>query len=209
MASFSFSVCKFLTGLPRSGGPVFIAPGAVLVGDVRLGNDSSVWYQAVLRADIQRITIGDGSNIQDGSVIHLSSELGTIVGNYVTCGHRAILHACQIGDEVLVGMGAIVMDGAVVGTRSIVGAGALVTRGMEIPEGSLVLGSPARVVRALSLEEQRSNRLMAEKYIQVAREHRELIAAHDGQIPAPGWDVTGMVSGFDIPTGGGEDESIR
>jgi len=142
------------------------------MGDVVIGESSSVWYQCVLRADIQRIVIGEGSNIQDGAILHLASDLGTIVGNYVTVGHRAILHACEIDDEVLVGMGAIIMDGAKIGARSIIGAGSLVPKGREIPPGSLVMGSPAAIVRPLFLEEQHSIRAWAEKYVRVAAEHR-------------------------------------
>jgi len=170
-------ICKHLTYPKQIDKSVFIAPGAVVVGDVTLEENVSVWYQAVLRGDIQSIKIGPGSNIQDGSVIHLASDLGTTVGSFVTCGHRAMLHACAIDDEVLVGMGAIVMDGAEVGARSIIGAGSLVTRGQKIPPGSLVMGSPAKVVRALDLKEQQSNRAMAEKYICVAKEHRAFLEA--------------------------------
>ena len=170
-------ICRHLTHPKHIDKNVFIAPGAVVIGDVRLGEGVSVWYQAVLRADIQSIEVGIGSNIQDGVVIHLSNDLGTKVGDYVTCGHKAILHACTIGDEVLVGMGAIIMDGAEIGAGSIIAAGTLVTRGKKIPPGSLVMGSPGKVVRQLDLKEQQSNRAMAEKYIQVAREHRSYLEA--------------------------------
>ncbi len=170
-------ICRHLTYPKRFDKNVFIAPGAVVVGDVTLGENCSVWYQAVLRADLQSIKVGEGTNIQDGSVFHLSNDLGTHVGSFVSCGHRAMLHACTIDDEVLVGMGSIVMDGAEVGARSIIAAGSLVTRGKKIPPGSLVMGSPGRVVRMLTIDEQKSNRAMAEKYIQVAREHREYLDA--------------------------------
>ncbi|MCL4103528.1 UNVERIFIED_CONTAM: hypothetical protein GTU68_059607 [Idotea baltica] len=168
-------ICKHLTYPKQIDKSVFVAPGAVVVGDVTLEENVSVWYQAVLRGDIQSIKIGPGSNIQDGSVIHLAGDLGTTIGSFVTCGHRAMLHACSIDDEVLVGMGAIVMDGVEIGARSIIGAGSLVTRGQRIPAGSLVMGSPAKVVRSLDLKEQQSNRAMAEKYIHVAREHRAFL----------------------------------
>ncbi len=166
------SICTHLAIKPNIHPSAFVAPGADVMGDVVLGEDSSVWYQCVLRADIQRIEIGEGSNIQDGTVIHLASDLGTRVGRLVTVGHKAMLHACDIEDEVLIGMGAIVMDGAKIGRRSIVAAGTLVTKGFEAPEGSLVMGSPGRVVRSLSEEEQGGIRHWAEKYIQVSREHR-------------------------------------
>ncbi len=151
----------------------FVAPGADVMGDVTLGEESSVWFQAVLRGDINRIVIGPRSNVQDGAIVHLSDDHGTYVGELVTIGHKAILHACTIADEVLVGMGAIVLDGAEIGARSIIGAGALVTGGKQIPPGSLVLGSPAKVVRTLSLEEQAGIKGWAEKYVAVSREYRE------------------------------------
>ncbi len=153
----------------------FVAPGAVVVGDVRIGEESSVWYQCVLRADIQKISIGKGSNIQDGTIVHLASDIGTTVGDYVSVGHRVLLHACAIEDECLIGMGAIVMDGARIGSRSLVAAGSLVTKGLQIPPGSLVMGSPARVVRPLSEEEQKDIRKLAEKYIRVSAEHRQFL----------------------------------
>ncbi len=151
----------------------FIAPGAVVVGDVTLEEESSVWYQTVLRGDINAIKIGARSNIQDGSVVHLADEFPTLVGEYVTCGHKAILHACTIDNEVLIGMGAVVLDGVEIGARSIIGAGALVTKGRKIPPGSLVMGSPAKVVRALDQDEQLSIKHWAEKYVEVSRKYRE------------------------------------
>lgn len=169
-------VCSHLAIFPDIHPNAFLAPGAIVVGDVVIGDSSSVWYQCVLRADIQRITIGSSSNIQDGTVIHLSSELGTFVGDRVTVGHRALLHACEIEDEVLVGMGAIVMDGASIGTQSIVAAGALIPKGMRIPPGSLVMGTPGRVIRELNSEERNSIRHWAEKYVRVAGEHRDFHA---------------------------------
>ena len=164
---------RFLDGVPTIHPTAFVAPSANLIGDVTLGEESSVWYQAVLRGDINRIVIGPRSNVQDGALVHLADDYGTVVGELVTVGHKAILHACTIDDEVLVGMGAIVLDGAVIGARSIIGAGALVTGGKEIPPGSLVLGSPAKVVRALSLEEQAGIKVWAEKYVALSRAYRE------------------------------------
>lgn len=167
-----FPVCTHLAKDPDIHSTAWVAPGAVVIGDVALGARSSVWFGCVLRSDIQRITIGEGTNLQDGTIIHLASDLGTIVGDFTTVGHRALLHACEVGDEVLVGMGAIVMDGAKIGSRSIVAAGSLVPKGRQIPPGSLVMGSPAKVVRALDAGEQASIRGWAEKYIRVAGEHR-------------------------------------
>ena len=149
----------------------FIAASADLIGAVTIGEEASIWYASVLRADINHIKIGARSNIQDGCVIHLASDQGTEVGQYVTVGHKAILHACWIDNEVLVGMGAIVMDGVEIGARSIIGAGALVTMGTKVPDGSLVVGSPARVVRQLSPEEQASVKGWAENYVQLSRRY--------------------------------------
>ena len=164
---------RYLDSAPTIHPTAFVAPGADIIGDVTLAEESSVWFHTVLRGDINRIVIGPRSNVQDGAVVHLADDLGTHVGELVTVGHKAILHACTIGDEVLVGMGATVLDGAVVGARSIIGAGALITGGKEIPPGSLVLGSPAKVVRALSLEEQAGIRVWAEKYVALSRAYRE------------------------------------
>ncbi len=152
----------------------FVAQDAVLVGGVTVGEFASIWYQCVLRGDINRIKIGARTNIQDGTVIHVSDDFAAIVGNGVSVGHRAIIHACEIGDETLVGMGAIVMDGAIIGPQCIIGAGAMVTKNFHAPEGSLIVGSPARIVRALSAEERQKNVALAAKYVEVARRYREL-----------------------------------
>lgn len=148
---------------------VYVAAGAVIVGAVEVGAQSSIWFGCVLRGDINRIVIGEQSNVQDGTIVHVSDDFAAVVGNRVSIGHRAIIHACTIGDETLVGMGAIVMDGAVIGPRCVVGAGALVTKGTVVPEGSLVVGSPARIVRGLSMEEQRQNKALAAKYVESSR----------------------------------------
>ena len=166
-------LARHLDAAPALHPSAFVAPGAAVIGDVTLGEESSVWFQAVLRGDLNRIVIGPRSNVQDGAVVHLADELGTTVGELVTVGHKAILHACTVADEVLVGMGAIILDGAEIGARSIIGAGALVTGGKKIPPGSLVLGSPAKVVRTLSSEEQAGIRVWAEKYVDLARAYRE------------------------------------
>src|SRR5436309_14242704 len=158
----------FLLKKPTLGRGVYIAQGAIVVGDVTIGDYSSVWYNAVLRGDINRIGVGHHTNIQDNAVLHLADEYPCIVGNYVTIGHCAIVHACTIGDEVLVGMGATILDGAVIGERSLIGANALVTQKTEIPAGSLVLGSPAKVVRALTVSEREQLRVSAEKYAENA-----------------------------------------
>lgn len=164
---------RYLDEKPKIHPTAFVASTANLVGAVTLGEESSVWFQAVLRADIEEIVIGAHSNIQDGAVVHLADDYGVRVGEWVTVGHKAILHACTIGDEVLVGMGAIILDGAEIGARSIIGAGALVTGGTKIPPGSLVLGSPGKVVKTLGLEEQGKIKGWAEKYVALSRAYLE------------------------------------
>jgi carbonic anhydrase/acetyltransferase-like protein (isoleucine patch superfamily) len=164
---------RFASATQKFGNEVYVAPGAVLIGDVELGDGASVWFQSVLRADLNRIRIGARSNVQDGAVLHVADEFGVDVGDLVTIGHGAVLHACRVEDEVLVGMRAIVLDGAVIGSRSVVGANALVTGGMQVPPGSLVLGSPAKVVRALSALEQDALAVWADRYVELARSYRE------------------------------------
>lgn len=156
---------KFLRAKPRLGAGVYIAKGAVVVGDVRIGDHSSVWYNAVVRGDINYIEIGHHTNIQDNAVLHLADDYPCILGNYVTVGHSAVVHACTLGNEVLVGMGAIVLDGAKIGDQCLIGAKALVTGGMEAPPGSLLLGSPAKIVRALSDKERSELKWWADKYV--------------------------------------------
>ena len=156
---------KFLAKRPKIGKGVFIARGAAVLGDVTIGNFSSVWYNAVLRGDINRIVVGHHTNVQDNAVLHLADDFPCIVGNYVTIGHSAVVHACTVGNETLVGMGAVILDGAVIGRQCIIGAKALVTQGMKIPAGSLVLGAPAKVVRALTREERAGVKWWADKYV--------------------------------------------
>lgn len=151
------------------GSGVFVAEGAHVVGDVTLTDSSSVWYNAVIRADEAPVTIGAGSNVQDNAVVHADEGFPVTLGEGVTVGHGAILHGCAVGDNSLVGMGAIVLDGASIGRDCIVGAGALVTQGTEVPDGHLALGSPARVVRALRPDEVVANRRNAETYVMLAQ----------------------------------------
>lgn len=150
---------------------LFVAATATVVGDVTLGPSSSVFYGAVLRGDIARIVVGEGSNIQDNAVVHLADNLDATIGAWCTIGHAAIVHACTIEDECLIGMGATVLDGARIGARSIVGANALVPQRFTCPPGSMVYGSPAKVVRALTAEEQAGLKRWAEKYVAVAAAH--------------------------------------
>ena len=165
------SIHNYRDKQPVIGTGVYLAPSAELIGDLTVGEQSSIWFGSVLRGDINRIVIGHHTNIQDLSVCHVADDFGCIIGNYVTVGHRAVLHACTIGDEVLVGMGAIVMDGVVVGEQSIIGAGALLTHGLQVPSGSLVYGAPAKVISRLGAKERAEIRYWAEKYCRVAAGH--------------------------------------
>ncbi len=165
MAQLDPQLDKFLRRQPRLGKNVFIAKNATVIGDVTLGAHASVWYGAVLRGDINAIVVGHHSNVQDNAVLHLADELPCVLGNWVTVGHSAVVHACKVGDEVLVGMGAVILDGAIIGKQSIIGAKALVTQGTRIPPGSLVLGAPGKVVRRLSPEERAGLKWWAQKYV--------------------------------------------
>jgi carbonic anhydrase/acetyltransferase-like protein (isoleucine patch superfamily) len=165
MGNLDKQLDRFLRKPPKLGKNVFIARSATVIGDVTIGARSSVWYGAVLRGDINRIVVGHHSNIQDNAVLHLADDFPCLLGNWVTVGHGAIVHACKVGDEVLIGMGAVVLDGAVIGRQSLIGAKALVTQGSRIPPGSLVLGAPARVVRKLTPAERAGLKWWAEKYV--------------------------------------------
>ena len=162
------SISGYLGKVPRLGQDAFIADGARVIGDVVVGDKSSIWFGTVLRGDINRIVIGHHTNIQDHSVCHVANDYACIVGNYVTVGHRVILHGCTVQDEVLIGMGAIVMNGVVIGEQSIIGAAALLTEGLQVPPGSLVYGAPAKVTSRLGETERRQIRSWAEEYCRVA-----------------------------------------
>ena len=149
----------------------FVADNATIIGDIVLHERSSVWYGAVLRADIAGVELGEGSNIQDGTVCHVDYDKPVIIGENVTIGHNVTLHGCKIGDNSLVGMGATVLDGAIVGELSLIGAGAVVTPGTKIPTGSLVLGSPAKVKRELTDEEIAHIKNNANVYVELAKQH--------------------------------------
>ena len=164
-------LAMYLGRTPQTSAAAFLAANATVLGAVTRGKDSSVWYGAVLRGDINAIEIGAGTNIQDLAMIHLADAHGVRIGRHTTVGHGAIIHACEIGDECLIGMGATILDGARIGDRCIVGARALVTRHFIAPPGSMILGAPAKVVRALTAEEQTGIRHWAEKYVEVARAH--------------------------------------
>lgn len=167
------SIESYQNILPEIDPSVFVASSADIIGRVSIGEMSSVWYNTTVRGDINEICIGSHTNIQDNAVIHLADEYPTIIGNWVTIGHSAVIHACTIKDEVLVGMGAIILDGAVIGEQSIIGANALVTGQTVIPPGSLVLGSPAKVVKQLSEEEREGVKAWAQKYVDQSRIYLE------------------------------------
>lgn len=158
---------------PKVPASVFLAPGAVVIGDVELGEDCSIWFGSVVRGDVHHIRIGKRTNIQDMTMIHVTKNRhSTRIGDDVTLGHRVTLHGCTLGDRILVGMGAIIMDRAEVGDDCIIGAGALVTEGMVIPPGHLAVGSPARVKRPLTDEERAFIKVSAQNYVDYAAAYR-------------------------------------
>lgn len=163
---------RYLDRIPTLAEDVHIAPGAALVGDVRMGPQTSVWYGCVLRGDVNTITVGARSNLQDGTVCHLGDDDPTVIGEDVVIGHRAVVHGCTIEDGCLIGIQATVLDGAVIGRGSVVGAGALVTAGTKVPPRSLVLGMPAKVVKTLGEEMEDFHRRLAAKYTRLQHNHR-------------------------------------
>ncbi len=159
----------------------FIAPGADVLGDVRLGPEASVWYQCVLRGDIAAITVGARSNVQDLTMVHVDEGFPCTIGAGVGVGHRCILHGCTIEDDCLIGMGSVLLNGVHVGTGSVIGAGAVVPEGMDIPPGSLVLGVPARIKRPVDDALRGRIRLTVEHYVRLARLHAEARFARAGR----------------------------
>jgi carbonic anhydrase/acetyltransferase-like protein (isoleucine patch superfamily) len=167
----SLRLSRHLGRTPDIARAAFVAKNATVIGNVALGADSSVWYGCVLRGDINSIVIGEGTNIQDLTMVHLADDYGVKIGHHCTIGHSAIIHACEIGNECLIGMGATILDGAQIGDHCIVGANSLVTQRFVAPPGSMILGSPAKVVRLLNEKELLGLRAWAEKYITVAKAH--------------------------------------
>ena len=149
----------------------FVAESADVIVDVTAEKNSSIWYNCTLRGDIESIRIGKNSNIQDNTVVHVGYDVGTVIGDNVTIGHRAIIHGCTIGDDCLIGMGAIILNHAVIGKESIVGAGALVTTGKKFPPRSLILGSPAKWIRSVTDEEIEDSRKNTESYVKISKEY--------------------------------------
>jgi carbonic anhydrase/acetyltransferase-like protein (isoleucine patch superfamily) len=164
-------VFKAFEANPDTAEAAFVAGSAVVMGEVSLGKDSSVWYGAVIRGDLKGIRIGRRSNIQDGSILHVTGELGVELGEDVTVGHGAILHGCVIERECLIGMGAIILDGAHIGEGSVVAAGSLVPERRVVPPGSLLMGTPARIIREVKPEEREQIRKLAESYVKLAGNH--------------------------------------
>ena len=163
---------------------VYLAPGSVVLRDVTMAKDSSVWFNTVIRGDEAPILIGEGSNIQDNAVVHGAPGFPVEIGKGVTVGHAAVVHGCKIGDHTLIGMGAIVLNGAVIGSNCIIGAGAIVTGGTTIPDGSVVVGSPAKVVSSVSEKHLTLIRHSADEYVKLKEEYRHASDARSPVTPA-------------------------
>ncbi len=157
---------------PQVAPSAWIAESAEVMGSVSIGPDASVWFGCVLRGDTESMSIGEGSNIQDLSVLHADHGMPLTVGKHVTVGHKVMLHGCTIGDESLIGIGAVVLNGAKIGKNCLVGAGSLVTEGKEFPDGSMIMGTPAKVVRQLTPEQIEGLRNSARHYVENARKFR-------------------------------------
>ena len=157
---------------PKNSGENWVAPNATVIGDVTLEKNTSIWFNAVLRGDIENIHIGEGSNVQDGSILHTDPGCPLKIGKDVTIGHMAMLHGCEIGDGSLIGIGSVVLNGAKIGKNCIIGAKALVTEGMEIPDGSMVLGMPGKIKKTLSDDEQKLVSLGAHHYIENYKKYK-------------------------------------
>ncbi len=170
----SGSVRTFRGILPKIAEGVFIADTARVIGDVEIGEQSSIWFGSVLRGDVGKIRIGARSNIQDLSMLHMSQGLSdTVIGEEVTVGHNVVIHGARIGDGALIGMGAILLDNCEIGAEALVAAGTLITGGMKVPPRTLVVGQPGRVLRDLRESEWTQGRLLAARYVEVAAHHRE------------------------------------
>ena len=163
-------IYKYKDKTPDFEKAVFIAESADLIGEVKLGENSNIWYNSTLRGDIAPVIVGDNTNIQDNSVLHVAHNLPCIVGNNVTVGHSVILHGTEVKDGCLIGMGAILLNNSVIGENSVVGAGALVTEGKEFPPRSLIIGSPAKRIREISDEELKNMKSNIDEYIELGRD---------------------------------------
>lgn len=167
-------VLEFCGQRPRLAPTVFLAPGSFVIGDVEIGERSSIWFNTVVRGDVYHIRIGEGTNVQDGSVCHVATDrFALILGDHVTVGHMVMLHGCAIGDGTLIGIGSVILDDVEIGAQSFVAAGSLVTPGQKIPPRSFVMGRPAKVVREVKQEEVDGVRLLADRYAALSRSYRE------------------------------------
>lgn len=155
------------------------AEGAIIKGNVTIGEDAGVWYNATIRGDSNRIVIGSRTNVQDNAVVHVSTGYSVNIGDDVTIGHGAIVHGCTIGNNTLIGMGAIILNGAVIGDHCIIGAGALVTQNMQIPDGSLAFGNPAKIIRNLTKDEMEENTNNAFRYVKAAKAQLKEVREND------------------------------
>lgn len=167
------AVRNYLAHTPQIDRAAYIDEAASVIGRVKIGKNASVWPGAVLRGDINEICVGDNSNIQDGAVLHVTYELAVNIGNNVTVGHLAMIHGAVIGDNSLIGIGAIVLDGAVIGKNSVIAAGTLVPPGMHIPEGVMVMGAPAKVKRELTAEEIESIARNCQSYVNIINDYKQ------------------------------------
>ena len=163
---------------PKLADSVFVAPNAVVAGEVEIGEDSSVWFGTTIRGDVCWIKIGSRTNIQDNSVVHVTHDTGpTQIGDNITIGHSCVIHACTIEDGALIGMGSVILDGAVIGKNSFIGAGSLVTQNKIIPANSMAFGRPAKVIRTLNQEELKSMEQNAERYVQTASNYKKSLTS--------------------------------
>ncbi len=151
---------------------IFLAPGAQVIGNVNIGENVGIWYNAVVRGDMEGITIGDNTNVQDNCTLHTGNGFALTIGNGVTIGHNAIVHGCTVGDNTVIGMGSILLNGAKVGKNCIIGAGSLVTGKMVIPDNSMAFGNPAKLIRNLTEEEIKANKENAKEYVELMKNEK-------------------------------------
>ena len=166
---------------PKNSGENWVAPNATIIGDVTLEKNSSIWFNAVLRGDNEPIEIGEGSNVQDGAILHTDPGFKCTIGKLVTVGHMAMLHGCTVGDGSLIGIGSVVLNGAKIGKNCIIGSKALITEGMEVPDGSMVLGIPGKVKKVLNNEEQSALSVGASYYIENYKRYKKLMSYNENK----------------------------
>ena len=167
--------------MKTDGDDFWIAPNATVIGDVILKKDASIWFNAVLRGDNEPIEIGEGSNVQDGAILHTDPGFKCTIGKLVTVGHMAMLHGCTVGDGSLIGIGSVVLNGAKIGKNCIIGSKALITEGMEVPDGSMVLGIPGKVKKVLNNEEQSAVSIGASYYIENSKRYKKLMSFNENK----------------------------